>query len=67
VVRAGIYAPTPAALADDALTVLGPGGTRRAAFVTHDDIATVITAVPLDEQPTSEHNGATLEVTAPRQ
>ena len=65
VVRAGIYASTPAALADDALTVRGPGGTGRAAFVTHEDIAAVLTAVLLDEGPASEHDGAVLEVTGP--
>ncbi|GAA1669252.1 hypothetical protein [Streptomyces yatensis] len=65
IVRAGIYASTPAALADDDLVVSGPGGDGRAAFVTHDDIADVITAVALDEGPRSAHDGATLEVTGP--
>ncbi|MBO3675397.1 NAD(P)H-binding protein [Streptomyces sp. NEAU-YJ-81] len=65
VFRAGFYASTPAALADDELVVSGPGGDGRAAFVTHDDIADVITAVALDEGPRSEHDGATLEVTGP--
>ncbi|OPF70801.1 NAD(P)-dependent oxidoreductase [Streptomyces antioxidans] len=63
--RAGIYASTPAALADEDLVVSGPGGSGRAAFVTHDDIADVITAVALDEGSGSEHDGATLEVTGP--
>ncbi|MFE1935210.1 NAD(P)H-binding protein [Streptomyces sp. NPDC059474] len=65
VFRAGFYASTPAALADDDLVMSGPGGDGRAAFVTHDDIADVITAVALDEGPRSEHDGATLEVTGP--
>ncbi|MBW0103022.1 NAD(P)H-binding protein [Pseudonocardia sp. KRD291] len=65
VVRAGIYASTPASLADDALTVRGPGGSGRAAFVTHEDIAAVMAAVLLDDGPVSEHDGAVLEVTGP--
>jgi NAD(P)H dehydrogenase (quinone) len=63
VVRAGIYASTPASLADDDLVVRGPGGTGRAAFVAHEDIAAVITALILDD--TAEHDGAVLEVTGP--
>ncbi|MCQ6249192.1 NAD(P)H-binding protein [Streptomyces malaysiensis] len=63
VFRAGIYASTPAALADEELVVSGLGGDGRAAFVTHDDIADVITAVALDDGPRSEYDGATLEVT----
>ncbi|WP_448332746.1 NAD(P)H-binding protein [Streptomyces sp. DSM 41534] len=65
VFRAGIYASTPAALADEELVVSGPGGDGRAAFVTHDDIADVITAVALDDGPRSEYDGAALEVTGP--
>lgn len=63
VVRAGIYASTPASLADDELVVRGPGGTGRAAFVAHEDIAAVVAAVVADEG--TEHDGATLEVTGP--
>lgn len=63
VLRAGIYASTPAALADEEFVVHGPGDTGRAAFVTHEDIADVITAVALDEG--SEHDGAILEITGP--
>jgi uncharacterized protein YbjT (DUF2867 family) len=65
VLRAGFYASTPAALANEEFVVSGPGGTGRAAFVTHDDIAAVITAVALDEGPRSEYDGATLEITGP--
>jgi NAD(P)H dehydrogenase (quinone) len=65
VVRAGIYASTPAALADDELVVRGPGGQGRAAFVAHEDIAAVIAALVLDDDPASEHDGAILEVTGP--
>jgi NAD(P)H dehydrogenase (quinone) len=61
VLRAGIYASTPAALADEDFVVRGPGADGRAAFVTHDDIAAVITAVVLDDN----HDGATLEITGP--
>lgn len=64
IVRAGIYASTPAALADDQLVVRGPGGHGRAAFVAHEDIAAVISAIVLDEAG-SEHDGAVLEVTGP--
>ena len=63
VLRAGIYASTPAALADEDFVVRGPGGDGRAAFVTHDDIAAVITAVALDDGP--DHDGAILEITGP--
>jgi NAD(P)H dehydrogenase (quinone) len=64
IVRAGIYASTPAALADEHLVVRGPGGDGRAAFVAHEDIAAVVCAVVLDEAGT-EHDGAILEVTGP--
>lgn len=63
VVRAGIYASTPAALADDELVVRGPGGSGRAAFVAHEDIAAVITALIVDDD--GGHDGAVLEVTGP--
>ena len=63
VVRAGIYASTPASLADDELVVRGPGGTGRVAFVAHEDIAAVITALIVED--TGEHDGAVLEVTGP--
>ena len=63
VVRAGIYASTPASLADDGLVVRGPGGTGRVGFVAHEDIAAVITALIVDD--TAEHDGAVLEVTGP--
>lgn len=65
VFRAGIYASTIARLAGDGLDVRGPGGAGRAAFVTHDDIAEAITTVALDRSPSSEHDGAILEVTGP--
>jgi uncharacterized protein YbjT (DUF2867 family) len=65
VLRAGFYASTPAALADEEFVVSGPARTGRAAFVTHEDIADVITAVALDEGPHSEHDGATLKITGP--
>ncbi|WP_369221349.1 NAD(P)H-binding protein [Streptomyces sp. R39] len=65
VLRAGFYTSTPAALADEEFVVSGPANTGRAAFVTHEDIADVITAVVLDEGPRSEHDGATLEITGP--
>ncbi|MGW7238606.1 NAD(P)H-binding protein [Streptomyces sp. NPDC054804] len=65
VLRAGFYTSTPAALADEEFVVSGPAPTGRAAFVTHEDIADVITAVALDEGPRSEHDGATLEITGP--
>ncbi|NMO92993.1 NAD(P)H-binding protein [Actinomycetospora sp. TBRC 11914] len=64
VVRAGIYASTPASLADHELVVRGPGGSGRAAFVAHEDLAAVITALALDEHG-DEHDGAVLEVTGP--
>jgi uncharacterized protein YbjT (DUF2867 family) len=64
VVRAGIYASTPASLADHELVVRGPGGAGRAAFVAHEDLAAVITALALDEHGT-EHDDAVLEVTGP--
>ncbi|NYH77629.1 uncharacterized protein YbjT (DUF2867 family) [Actinopolyspora biskrensis] len=64
VFRSGLYASTPAALADDELVVRGPGGSGRAAFVTHEDIAAAITAAALDEDNT-EHDGAVLDVTGP--
>jgi len=63
VFRAGFYATTPAALADENLQISGPGGTGQAAFVTHGDIAAVVAAVALDS--TTEHDGAILEVTGP--
>jgi NAD(P)H dehydrogenase (quinone) len=63
--RAGFYTSTPAALSDEEFVVSGPGGTGRIAFVTHDDIADVITAVALDDGPHSEHDGAALEITGP--
>lgn len=63
VVRAGIYASTPASLADHELVVRGPGGSGRAAFVAHEDIAAVITTLIVDD--TAEHDGAVLEVTGP--
>jgi NAD(P)H dehydrogenase (quinone) len=63
VVRAGIYASTPASLADDELVVRGPGGSGRAAFVAHEDIAAVITALIVGDS--AEHDGAALEVTGP--
>ncbi|MEV5778898.1 NAD(P)H-binding protein [Streptomyces antimycoticus] len=65
VLRAGFYASTPAALANEEFVVSGPATTGRAAFVTHEDIAAVITAVALDDGPRSEHDGATLEITGP--
>lgn len=65
VLRAGFYTSTPAALADEEFVVSGPASTGRAAFVTHEDIADVITAVALDEGPRSEHDGAILEITGP--
>ncbi|GGN10655.1 NAD(P)H-binding protein [Streptomyces fuscichromogenes] len=65
VLRAGFYTSTPAALADEEFVVSGPASTGRAAFVTHEDIADVITAVALDQGPRSEHDGATLEITGP--
>jgi uncharacterized protein YbjT (DUF2867 family) len=65
VLRAGFYTSTPAALANEDFVVSGPASTGRAAFVTHEDIADVITAVALDEGPRSEHDGATLEITGP--
>ncbi|MEU9476002.1 hypothetical protein [Streptomyces sp. NPDC048191] len=43
----------------------GPATTGRATFVTHEDIADVITAVALEDGPHSEHDGATLEITGP--
>lgn len=63
VLRAGIYASTPAALADADFVVSGPGDDGRAAFVTHDDIAAVIAAVARDDS--AEHDGATLAITGP--
>ncbi|MEU9386995.1 NAD(P)H-binding protein [Streptomyces sp. NPDC048279] len=65
VLRAGIYTSTPAALADEEFVVSGPARTGRAAFVTHEDIADVITAVALDDGPRSEYDGAILEITGP--
>ncbi|WP_285656871.1 NAD(P)H-binding protein [Actinomycetospora sp. NBRC 106375] len=65
VVRAGIYASTPASLADDDLVVRGPAGAGRAAFVAHEDIAAVIAAVVRDDGAPSVHDGRTLEVTGP--
>ncbi|GAB3545051.1 uncharacterized protein YbjT (DUF2867 family) [Actinopolyspora lacussalsi] len=64
ILRSGFYATTPAALADDELVVRGPGGDGRTAFVTHDDIAEVITTVALDES--TEHDGRILDVTGPQ-
>jgi uncharacterized protein YbjT (DUF2867 family) len=63
VVRAGIYASTPASLADHELVLRGPGGSGRAAFVAHEDIAAVITTLIVDD--TAEHDGAVIEVTGP--
>ncbi|WP_338596672.1 NAD(P)H-binding protein [Saccharopolyspora sp. SCSIO 74807] len=63
VFRAGFYASTPAALADEEFTIRGPGGDGRVAFTTHDDIAATITGVATDES--TEHDGAVLEVTGP--
>ncbi|MER6069695.1 hypothetical protein ABT187_12760 [Streptomyces sp. NPDC001817] len=37
VLRAGFYASTPAALANEQCVVSGPATTGRAAFVTHED------------------------------
>lgn len=65
VLRAGWYTSTPAALADEEFVVRGPASTGRAAFVTHEDIADVITAVVLDGDDRSEHDGATLDITGP--
>ncbi|MFJ5643897.1 NAD(P)H-binding protein [Streptomyces sp. NPDC093223] len=65
VLRAGIYTSTPASLADDAFVVSGPARTGRAAFVTHEDIADVITAVALDDGPRSSYDGSVLEITGP--
>ena len=62
--RAGIYASTPAALADDELVIRGPGGDGRVAFATHDDIAEVIATVAADDAETA-HDGQVLEVTGP--
>ena len=64
IIRAGFYGATPAALADDELVVRGPSEAGMAAFVTHDDIADVITAVTVDDG--TQHDGAILEVTGPR-
>ena len=61
--RAGFYGATPAALADEDLVISGPGGTGRAAFVTHGDIAEVVAAVAADAS--AQHDSATLEVTGP--
>ncbi|MET8438687.1 NAD(P)H-binding protein [Streptomyces sp900116325] len=62
VLRAGFYASTPAALADENFLVSGPGGgTGRVALVTHADIANVVTAVALDDDPRSKHDAAILE------
>lgn len=61
--RSGLYASTPAALADEELVIRGPGGDGRVAFVTHDDIAAVIATVATDASTT--HDGAVLEVTGP--
>ncbi|MFI7099608.1 NAD(P)H-binding protein [Streptomyces sp. NPDC050161] len=66
VFRAGFYAATPAALADEELVVRGPGGDGRAAFVTHDDLAAVIETVATDDGPDSPYDGAVLEVTGPQ-
>ncbi|MBE9375263.1 NAD(P)H-binding protein [Saccharopolyspora sp. HNM0983] len=63
VLRAGFYASTPAALADDELVVRGPGGTGRVAFVTHDDLAAVIAALAAEDG--TEHDSSILEVTGP--
>lgn len=61
--RAGFYGATPAALADEELVISGPGGTGKAAFVTHSDIAAVVAAVATDSG--IGHDGAVLEVTGP--
>ena len=61
--RAGFYMTTPAALADDQFVVSGPSGTGQASFVTHDDIADVITTVAVDGG--TRHDGAILEITGP--
>lgn len=61
--RSGFYASTPAALADEELVIRGPGGNGRVAFVTHDDVAAVISTVAVDESTT--HDGSILEVTGP--
>ncbi|MDV3125783.1 NAD(P)H-binding protein [Mycobacterium sp. 21AC1] len=61
--RAGFYAATPAALADENLLISGPGGTGQAAFVTHGDIAAVVAAVAVDSS--TEHDGKILEITGP--
>lgn len=61
--RAGFYGVTPAALADENLVISGPGGTGKAAFVTHGDIAAVVAAVATDSG--AERDGAILEVTGP--
>ncbi|MCX5309658.1 NAD(P)H-binding protein [Streptomyces sp. NBC_00154] len=61
VLRAGFYASTPAALADENFLVSGPGGTGRVALVTHEDIANVVTVVALDDDPRSKHDAAILE------
>lgn len=63
IIRAGFYASTPAALADEDLVVRGPGGHGRVAFVTHDDLAAVIATLAVDDSPA--HDGAILEVTGP--
>ncbi|HEY2224634.1 NAD(P)H-binding protein [Actinomycetospora sp.] len=63
VVRAGIYASTPASLADDELVVRGPGGSGRVAFVAHEDIAAVITGLIVHDD--GGHDDAVLEVTGP--
>ncbi|MFE5138949.1 NAD(P)H-binding protein [Streptomyces fagopyri] len=65
VLRAGWYSSTPAALADEEFVVSGPASTGRAAFVTHEDITEVITAVALDDGPRCEHDGGILEITGP--
>lgn len=63
IVRSGIYASTLTRLADDDLVIRGPGGSGRAGFATHHDIAAVIAA--LAEDPGTDQDGAVLQVTGP--
>lgn len=63
IVQAGIYASTLTRLANDDLVIRGPGGSGRAGFATHEDIAAVIATIA--EDPGTEHDGAVLRVTGP--
>ncbi|MBF6135029.1 NAD(P)H-binding protein [Nocardia otitidiscaviarum] len=61
--RAGFYSATLAGLANQDLVIRGPGGSGRTAFVSHDDIASVVAAIATD--PTTTYDGETLEITGP--